>query len=263
MAVSSSEYWEKRIAENVWKIYNTEEEKNRDLLGMYRKVTNQLLDDMYEYTAAIFKGDEPTPADAARFAKNSRLYKSMQKAIKQLGTDARDFGYESILDGMKKSYRAVRTGLGDVDFDLPNDNLLLDLLNQEWHGSNFSTRIWHNTYYLAHNVGEILISGLPQGKTIAEMAIALNNIMNDGFNNAHRLIRTETMYSLNNASLMAYKDGGVKKVEFCAALDERTCDVCGELHGKIYPIDKAIIIPVHPNCRCCWIPVVDIIAERR
>ena len=30
------------------------------------------------------------------------------------------------------------------------------------------------------------------------------------------------------------------------------------LNGREFPVDEARgVIPVHPNCRCVWVPVVD------
>ena len=80
---------------------------------------------------------------------------------------------------------------------------------------------------------------------------------NQGFNECHRLVRTESMHYLNNAALYRYKDAGVEYVQVWAAVDERTCDTCGGYHGKIYPIDRCPHIPLHANCRCTVLPVTD------
>ncbi|MGL4549464.1 minor capsid protein, partial [Eubacterium aggregans] len=158
--------------------------------------------------------------------------------------------------GMEQVCTDVQEALG-IDFNLPDPKVFEHLLTSQWHGSNFSSRIWANTQGLAKAAGIVLTDGLTQGRTIAEMAISLYKIVHDGFAKAHRLVRTETMHVLNSASLLSYQDAGITQVEFCAATDERTCEVCGALHGKVYPIAKAIHIPVHPNCRCCWMPVVE------
>lgn len=65
------------------------------------------------------------------------------------------------------------------------------------------------------------------------------------------------MHYLNEASRKGYKDAGVQKVQFWAAEDERTCETCGAMHEKIYPIEKAPILPLHPHCRCTWLPVLE------
>lgn len=98
---------------------------------------------------------------------------------------------------------------------------------------------------------------MQQGKTATEIAITLHNRMGQGFNDCHRLVRTETMHYLNDATLHRYKDADVKYVQIWAALDERTCDTCGDYHENIYPIEKCPHVPFHANCRCTILPVMD------
>lgn len=47
---------------------------------------------------------------------------------------------------------------------------------------------------------------------------------------------------------------GIKKVKWNAEHDEKTCKVCRERDGHIYPIDKVPAKP-HYNCRCWLTPV--------
>lgn len=82
-------------------------------------------------------------------------------------------------------------------------------------------------------------------------------MMNTGLDISHRLIRTETMHYLNESAKRAYKDGGCKEVQLWAAVDERTCPVCGVKHGNKYSLKDAPILPLHANCRCTYIPVID------
>lgn len=51
-----------------------------------------------------------------------------------------------------------------------------------------------------------------------------------------------------------FKKNGIRKVKWNAEHDEKTCKVCRERDGKIYPID---IVPAKPhyNCRCWLTPV--------
>ena len=47
-----------------------------------------------------------------------------------------------------------------------------------------------------------------------------------------------------------------------AIIDEKTCPICREHHGKIYPINEVIQLspPVHPHCRCEVSPMKSAIA---
>jgi len=48
-----------------------------------------------------------------------------------------------------------------------------------------------------------------------------------------------------------------KEVELSTAGDERVCATCEGLEGETYTIDEARgVIPLHPLCRCSWIPVI-------
>ena len=55
-------------------------------------------------------------------------------------------------------------------------------------------------------------------------------------------------------ALEIYKDMGVKKVQWVAEDDSKTCGECRELDGEIFDIDN-VLPKLHPNCRCYYIPV--------
>jgi len=83
-----------------------------------------------------------------------------------------------------------------------------------------------------------------------------------GERRAEMIARTETISAHAEASLNAYDEAELEGVqveaEFITAQDDQVCPKCEELAGKTYPMDQArSIIPVHPNCRCAWLPVVD------
>ena len=43
----NSEYWEKRIASEAWKVYNSLEEKNKELLQFYINASESVKDELY------------------------------------------------------------------------------------------------------------------------------------------------------------------------------------------------------------------------
>lgn len=71
------------------------------------------------------------------------------------------------------------------------------------------------------------------------------------------IARTETVKISNEGTKLNYKKNGINKVSWVAALSERTCQVCEELNGKIYPINNTPEIPAHPDCRCTLSPVIE------
>ncbi|MDU4910565.1 minor capsid protein [Clostridium baratii] len=260
--MKNSEYWEKRIAKNTWNIYNSLEQKNKALLEMYQEASTSISDELYKL-AEKMKTATPMLSDMHRFNRLTKLQENINSIIKELGNDLENFGKKNMYEGFSKNYKAIMEALEQIDFAIPNKKLMEQLLNKPWLGSNFSERLWKNTKVLAINLNDILITGLVQGKTVTEMAIQLNNRMNQGFNAAHRLVRTETMHYLNESSFMAYKDAGCEKVQYWAAEDERTCPRCGMKHGNTYSLKDRPILPLHANCRCTYLPVIDEVDAKR
>ena len=254
--MKNSEYWEKRIANNTWKTYNNLEEKNRALLEMYQEASLNISDELYR-VAEKMKTSTPTLSDMHKYNRLTGLQKNIESIIGELGEDVQKFYINNATEGFKEVYKNVRVSLGDLGFTEPPKKLMEQLLRKQWEGSNFSTRLWKNTQVLVSNLNDILTNGLIQGKTVTEMAIQLNNRMNEGFNVAHRLVRTETMHYLNESSIQAYKDSGCRKVQYWAASDERTCPRCGIKHGNPYIIKDAPVLPLHANCRGTYLPVID------
>lgn len=82
-----------------------------------------------------------------------------------------------------------------------------------------------------------------------------------GTTRARTLARSEMTSAYAEGALNSYEEMGIEGVEveaeFATAGDDVVCPECEELEGKVYSIEEARgVIPVHPNCRCAWIPMV-------
>lgn len=257
MTAKNSAYWEKRIAAGTWKTYNSLEEKNRDLLEFYVDASEQIKKELYLIAEKYSKDGVLFLSDMHKKNRLTDLNQKFQDIIEDLGHKTEKSAKKNMQEGFKAVYENTAVGMGDEDFSMPNKKLMEKLLNEPWRGDSFSDRLWKNQKKLAVGLNDLLLTGLQQGKTATEIAVSLHNFMGQGFNECHRLVRTETMHYLNDATLRRYKDAGVEYVQIWAAEDERTCDECSKYHGKIYPIDKCPHVPFHPNCRCTIIPVTD------
>ncbi len=111
-------------------------------------------------------------------------------------------------------------------------------------------------------ISKSLATSLGEGLGAVATASALNDVVSSiGIVRARALARTEAIAAYAKASLNAYRDAGLEgvqaDVEFATADDDAVCPECQELEGNVYSLDEADgVIPVHPNCRCSWIPVV-------
>ena len=111
-------------------------------------------------------------------------------------------------------------------------------------------------------ISRTLARGLVEGVGARQLARDIvERVDKIGITRARVLARTEVIGAAAEATLNSYKEAGVLGVEtqaeFATAEDEQVCPQCESLQGKIYPINEASnIIPVHPDCRCAWLPVV-------
>ena len=105
-------------------------------------------------------------------------------------------------------------------------------------------------------------AGYEAGESIQQLTKRIRFYYQNGYERRAKMVaRTEVIAANNEGALQGYEKEGVTKVEFYATLDERNDwpgEPCRDLHGNQYPINESHnMIPVHVNCRCVFIPVVD------
>ncbi|WP_055078765.1 minor capsid protein [Lagierella massiliensis] len=133
------------------------------------------------------------------------------------------------------------------------------IVASNFHGANFSDRIWANREELQKQLEIGLTRTILQGENHMLWTKKLENLMTDNgkqnaLYNAKRIASTEVSRAFSEASLAAYKESGFKKYIWIAEQDSRTCSICNALDGEVFDVDRSIIgsdtPPVHPFCRC-------------
>ena len=85
-------------------------------------------------------------------------------------------------------------------------------------------------------------------------ALAMTSKPNKEIDKALKYLIMQTTHYADKATaeaeLQAMKDAGVKKVMWLTERDDRVCDICYPLDGKVFNIDSVPDIPQHWNCRC-------------
>lgn len=211
----------------------------------------------------------------ARITRAEALKESIYMQLKMLADVELTKSEALYLDTIEESYYKTAfdfqkgIGYGMYVAEL-SEKTMKGILANPWSGGNYSNRVWKNTDYLAECLNEIVTSGLLSGKSWTKMSKAIQekNLvktiqgeMDKGKFAAHRLIRTETAYMNEQASLLSMQDNGVEAVEILATLDKRTSDICQKADGNKVLVDEIRIgvnhPPFHPYCRSTSIPVVD------
>lgn len=133
------------------------------------------------------------------------------------------------------------------------------IVASNFHGANFSDRIWANREELQKQLEIGLTRTILQGENHMLWTKKLENLMTDNgkqnaLYNAKRIASTEVSRAFSEASLAAYKESGFKKYIWIAEQDSRTCSICNALDGEVFDVDGSIIgsdtPPIHPFCRC-------------
>lgn len=136
--------------------------------------------------------------------------------------------------------------------------MIENLLKYPFNGANFSDRLWKQKDHLQGQIMEALTTMMIQGTPPQNLAKDFAKKMQAKKFDAYRLLHTESSYVMSEATHAGYKEDGVEKYKILATLDSKTCGICGELDGKIYPVAEAVtgknMPPFHPFCRCTDVP---------
>jgi len=158
--------------------------------------------------------------------------------------------------------KAVKAGKQLIEPENPHKDApeLINVLNPqavEWLKTRIAWAAEQIGESLAKDLASALTEGFTQGESIDQLSKRVLEFFDDPVR-AQRISRTETISASSQGAIEGYKESGVvQKVQFWTSLDERTCEYCMEYHNKIYLIGDQMPIPLHPNCRCVYLPVID------
>ncbi|MDE7233565.1 MAG: minor capsid protein [Ruminiclostridium sp.] len=186
----------------------------------------------------------------------NRLYKTdLKKTTDFLGEIAGTAYNRTVYD------LQVGTGTVGAAFDLLPESRINQILKTNWSGKNYSARIYADVKDMEGKLKQTLLESMFTGESEHKIAERVAERWQIGYNDARRLIRTETNYVANQAELESYRSAGVKEYTFTAVLDSRTSEICAELDGKRFPVDRAKVgvnlPPMHPYCRSTTIAVIE------
>lgn len=149
----------------------------------------------------------------------------------------------------------VQKGIGiGTSMNRLDPNMVEKIVRKPWavDGKNFSDRLWENKTKLINNVHNSLtrmcITGESPDRAINEIA----GQMKVSKAQAGRVVMTESAAFANQAREDAMKELDVEQFEVVETLDSHTCELCGSMDGKHFPMSEyqigVTVPPFHPNC---------------
>lgn len=269
-------YWQRREMRQRAKLYNkTVTELDTELGKQYLRVSKDLKR-LFLSTIEEVKGQDGviTPSD---LYKSDRYYKLMNQVNDELSKLAlkQEKALESNLVTVYEEQSLIERDLLGDKFGLYNvvdKEAAKTVVTELWcsDGEGLSDRIWKNKQLLVERLEQSLFDFVSRGQPTAQLvtdliadqigpqAAELGSVLDDDFreayNNARRLVRTETARVQNRATQDRYKEVGFTKYRIIAEPD--CCDVCADLAEQVFDIDD-LVIPAHPNCRCAMAAITE------
>ena len=146
-------------------------------------------------------------------------------------------------------------------FDVELDDS--DLTDQVWgvDDQTWLDRLESNTELWCAYIATEIKQGLLKRMSIDQLLERIGKRFESMEHLLDKLALTESTAVGSLARKWAFKLLGVRKYQFYTRADERTCEVCGGMHGMTFPISAYEIgvtaSPLHPRCRCWEVPIWD------
>lgn len=235
---------------------------------------------------------QQVPNQAWRFASDANKVKSYRKWLQQqidakiLTVDAvsgkpwtATYAESAYQKGMMRAYTQINSSELAVSPDFyagSKKQFLLDAFAQPASLAKVElmyTRAFDElkgvTEAMGQQMSRILASGLIKGDGPRVIARELEkNVSTMTRTRAMAIARTEVIYAHAEGQLDSFERLGVEEVgvmaEWSTAGDDRVCEECAGYSGEVFTVDEARgMVPLHPNCRCIWIPYVKGVHEKK
>lgn len=220
-----------KLAEKQLKKIYRNKRLNRDML--LQEVANILL----TYTIS----NDVMDMDRATIDKE---YKKMSKLIIDISKGeaaSQEKIIEELLSTVVKetfSFYNYNKGLKDVK----------KIIDSNFKGKHFSKRIWGNEKEVAKHLNKKVQDFLKGKVNVNQIRKDIEKTFNTSAYNSKRLVETEVSRCEDDAFRRFCIETGVKKVKRNEILDNRICEECKAIDGKIFDLDKAPGT-IHPLCR--------------
>ena len=237
-------------------------QQQRELLQLYDDAIKELADKA---------GESKSKSLTERWAKDylkelekarKELAKELNKSIKGYTTKAAKIGTEAEQQILSKAFKLAGIDPGDhfkTMFSRVQDKVVKDIISGNLYKDKrtLSQRIWNYANEFGQDIQYMVNRGLLEKKSAIELAKDLEqfvkepakrettwgkaypNLKNKRVDyNAMRLARTSINHSYQTASIQSSAlNPFVEGIEWRSALIHgRTCEVCMERHGRVYPV---------------------------
>lgn len=253
--MNNNQYWQVRLSDAIFK-KNTKE-LQKQLIKYYKQASKTIENEIADLYIKMLADGEVSANTLYSFSRYRNLQDKISKEIYKIGKQEIESTQLTLLDSYKEIYLKTNEKLGiNADWTILNENFAKEVVNANFKGAKYSDRIWTNKSKLKEQLEKHIVDTVISGRSKDIAVKAIVDRFGVAFNDSDRIVRTETMRVLNDGQKQSYINNGYTKVEWLVEDDDRLCDECSPLDGKIFDINAVPSI-IHPNCRCTFIPVIE------
>lgn len=240
-------------------IFDARKQLAKYYAGAQKSVIADFVATYQKVLLAAGEGGEVTPADLYKLGSYWKMQAQLSEELRKL-SDRQGVALGKVFE---REYLSIYEALaipGEVAFSTISRQSARAAIQAIWcaDGKSWSARIWENTENLRQMLNDRLLETLTAGRTPERLTAEIMEAFNASYYCAGRVVRTESAHISAIAAQQRYKDAGIEKMQVWASKDERRCDVCAQLHEKIYNVTDISPLPAHPNCRCALMPVIEV-----
>lgn len=252
----NNKYWRERAINEEAGVDRLSAETSQKMAKLYRQSYRRLTEEINALYAEIMDNGMENITRSQLYSLNHyiRLREAVAKEVEGLAK-AEQLSLDSLLDTISVgTYKGNLEELG-LEFDLVSELAAKSIVTENWSGITYSSRIWNNANGFSARVMDDIESLVIGGKMPADVKKKLMEDYGVSWNEADRLIRTESSRAYNKAARDSYTAAGIDRCEYLAESD--CCDICAHYKGRKMPITEFPELPMHPNCRCTIAPIVE------
>lgn len=244
-------------------IYRKAEKNISPILQAYKRSLDEVRTEIAKIYVEYAVDGELKIGKRQRYTTLKQLEKQLLEQGQELGLIDVGHTTQILSDVYEESYyktafildKGIEAG---IDFALLKPEFVKAAVNMPIEGKMFSDRIWANKDLLVNRVRQTVEQGMIQGTSIDKLARAVKNEFGRSAYEGKRLVVTETARCQSMAQYEIYSEAGVEQVMWSATLEDNCCADCQGYDGETFDLDDPgkPEIPLHPLCRCAWIPRV-------
>ncbi len=187
----------------------------------------------------------------------------VEKLAKTQGLELGGLMRDVYTDSVYKTAYETQKVTGFENFRAVRERQIEEAISKPWapDGADFSSRIWKNKTQLINSLQTDITQSLMTGSSTAQLSEKIAARFNTSYNQAYRLVETETAYIQERAMLDTYDELGLEQYQICAVLDSKTSEICQNLDGKVFDRKDAkpgiTMPPFHCHCRSTTVPYIE------